>query len=111
MKFNDEEQNLTVLQEECAEVIRECTNIIQIVSKIKRFGLENYHPDDPDKVTNLDHLTQELGDLLAMVEILVDNDIGITFKDLDEAIQRKREKLSKFYVDNPSIHNSNPKFK
>jgi len=53
---------LQILQEECAEVI-------QATSKIFRFGFESSHPDTPHK-TNTDHLQEELGDLLAMIDLL-----------------------------------------
>jgi NTP pyrophosphatase (non-canonical NTP hydrolase) len=53
---------MDILQEECAEVI-------QAVSKISRFGIDNYKPGKPK--TNREHLEEELGDLLAMIDILV----------------------------------------
>jgi NTP pyrophosphatase (non-canonical NTP hydrolase) len=52
---------LDILQEECAEVI-------QAVSKISRFGLDNYKPGKPK--TNREHLEDEVGDVLAMIDIL-----------------------------------------
>jgi NTP pyrophosphatase (non-canonical NTP hydrolase) len=52
---------LDILQEECAEVI-------QAVSKISRFGLDNYKPGKPK--TNRQHLEDEVGDVLAMIDIL-----------------------------------------
>jgi len=58
----DQAAILQILQEECAEVI-------QATSKIFRFGIESSHPDTPDK-TNTDHLEEELGDLLAMIDLL-----------------------------------------
>ncbi len=49
---------LDKLQEEAAE-------IIQAVSKIRRFGPDNHHPDRT--TTNKQELVQELEDLLALV--------------------------------------------
>ena len=49
------------LQEEAAE-------IIQAVSKIRRFGPDNHHPDR--KETNLQELVGELEDFLALVACL-----------------------------------------
>ncbi len=49
---------LDKLQEEAAE-------IIQAVSKIRRFGPDNKHPDR--QTTNKQELVQELEDLLALV--------------------------------------------
>ena len=48
-----EKEVMDILQEECAEVI-------QAVSKISRFGLDNLKPGKPK--TNRDHLEEELGD-------------------------------------------------
>ncbi len=51
------------LQEECAEVI-------QAMSKIFRFGLDQRHPGTG--VTNKDHLAVELDQLQAMIDIVRD---------------------------------------
>jgi NTP pyrophosphatase (non-canonical NTP hydrolase) len=52
-------QALSILQEECAE-------IIQAVSKCFRFGIDSQY----NNTTNKQRLEEELGDLLAMIEIL-----------------------------------------
>ena len=52
---------LDICQEECAEVI-------VAISKISRFGIDNYKPNKP--LTNRQHLEEEIGDLLAMVDLL-----------------------------------------
>ena len=57
-----EKEVMDILQEECAEVI-------QAVSKCSRFGIDNYKPGKP--LTNREHLEEELGDLLAMVDIML----------------------------------------
>ena len=59
--YNNEDLNLTILQEECAEVIL-------AISKIKRFGWDSIHPDGG--VDNRVRLEQELGDVEAMIDIL-----------------------------------------
>lgn len=74
---------MDILQEECAEVI-------QAVSKISRFGLDNYKPGKPK--TNREHLEEELGDLQAMVDILQELDI-VSFANIEKAAEAKREKL------------------
>jgi len=77
---------MDILQEECAEVI-------QAVSKISRFGLNNFKPGKPK--TNLEHLEEELGDLLAMVDIL--HDLGvISYHNVKDATAAKKEKLKKW---------------
>ena len=83
------EQNnevLDILQEECAEVI-------QAVSKIRRFGIDNYKPGKPK--TNREHLEEELGDLYAMIEILQDMDI-VSWTNIEKAAEAKKEKLKKW---------------
>jgi NTP pyrophosphatase (non-canonical NTP hydrolase) len=52
---------MAILQEECAEVI-------QAVSKINRFGRDT----EWEGVTNKQHLAIEIGDLIAVIKILVD---------------------------------------
>lgn len=34
-------------------LVEECAEVIQIAQKIKRFGRENFHPDDKKKNTKL----------------------------------------------------------
>lgn len=80
LKFNySTTELLTVLQEECAEVIQEA-------SKIKRFGHE------PD---NLIRFEKEIGDLMCMIEICQEYDL-ISFTNIEEYGKLKREKLKKF---------------
>jgi len=74
---------LVILQEECAEVVQE-------VSKCFRFGLDSQHYK-----TGLKHnkmLETEVGDVLALVDILVEQ--GVLNKDsLEAAKLAKKEKL------------------
>jgi len=79
---------LLILQEECAEVI-------QAISKIKRFGLEN----------NIDQLNQEVADVLCMIHLALEHNI------LDDDQQRvlnritvKQERLKKY----SSIYETTP---
>jgi NTP pyrophosphatase (non-canonical NTP hydrolase) len=74
---------MDILQEECAEVI-------QAVSKISRFGLDNLKPGKPK--TNREHLEEELGDLYAMIEILQEMDV-VSWTNIELAAEAKREKL------------------
>lgn len=77
---------MSVLQEECAEVI-------QAVSKINRFGMNG----EWEGVTNKQALIQEIGDVLAMVNVLLeDTDINIDIEDIEIAIQKKLKKLEIF---------------
>lgn len=79
------EEALGILQEECAEIIVE-------VSKIRRFGLDNSYNDGP---TQRDKLENELGDVLAMIDILIEQGIVNQFG-LAIAITNKKEKLKQW---------------
>lgn len=77
---------MDILQEECAEVI-------QAVSKINRFGLDNAKPGTI--YSNREHLEEELGDMLAMIDILKEMDI-VSWGNMEVAKRAKIEKLKKW---------------
>jgi len=84
---DDTKEILTILQEECAEVIVE-------VSKCFRFG-----PDQMMEgmdVTNIQRLQKEIGDVQAMIELLVDNNVGVTTQGLKLAKKAKFKKLKQW---------------
>jgi NTP pyrophosphatase (non-canonical NTP hydrolase) len=90
-----QQEILTIAQEECAEVI-------QVISKIHRFGLGHEHVSSHRGITNTEKLNEEVGDLLAMIDLLIDENILDTAR-LTEAKQRKIDKLriwSDIYKDN-----------
>lgn len=72
-----------IAQEECAEVT-------QAISKIFRFGFESMNPHT--NKSNKQSLEEEVGDLLAMVDIMVEKCI-ISDSSVNEARKAKREKL------------------
>ncbi len=77
---------MDILQEECAEVI-------QAVSKIRRFGMDN--PKPGTEYNNREHLEEELGDVLAMIDILLINE-AVNLDKLHKAKRAKIEKLKKW---------------
>jgi NTP pyrophosphatase (non-canonical NTP hydrolase) len=81
-----EKEVMDILQEECAEVI-------QAVSKISRFGADNFKPGKPK--TNREHLEEELGDMLAMIDIMLELSV-ISLDNLEIAKKAKVEKLKKW---------------
>ena len=88
MNMNDDTKEiLTILQEECAEVIVE-------VSKCFRFGPDQMM--EGVEVTNMQRLQKELGDLQAMIELLIDNKVGVTTQGLKEAKKAKFQKLKQW---------------
>lgn len=83
------EEILDILQEECGEVV-------VAVSKVRRFGMDNRYKGGGSQ---REHLTQEVGDVMLMVKLLIDNGV-FTDEELHDAMLRKEEKLkiwSKIY--------------
>ena len=80
-------ETLIILQEELIEAA-------QVISKIFRFGPDQIIPNSD--TTNVHRLTQELGDVEAMIELLLDLNVGVTREGLDEAKQKKFEKLKQW---------------
>jgi NTP pyrophosphatase (non-canonical NTP hydrolase) len=75
---------LLITQEECAEVT-------QAISKVFRFGLDERWPEPIDP-TNKERLEEEVGDLLCMIDIMVEKGI-ISDEKLNKARTSKRQKL------------------
>lgn len=83
---------LTPYQDECLLILmEECSETIQEICKIQRFGISNMSHHAVSK-THLECLTQEIGDLLAMIHLVKESGIGITEEGLHIA---RREKLIK----------------
>jgi NTP pyrophosphatase (non-canonical NTP hydrolase) len=76
-----EKEIMAITQEECAEVV-------QAISKVFRFGIDNAH----NGVTNREHLTTELGDLHCMIELMVESGM-VDRQELLNASDNKRKKL------------------
>lgn len=86
--MNDEvKEILLILQEECAEVT-------QSISKCMRFGPDQCKPGKD--FTNIQHLEQEIGDLYAMIELLVDQNVGVNKQGIAVAKKKKFEKLKQW---------------
>ena len=73
-----------ILQEECAEVT-------QAVSKVFRFGFDSEHQGK----TNKEMLEEEIGDLLCMIDILIEQCV-INDEEVNIARKNKRQKLKKW---------------
>lgn len=74
---------LLITQEECAEVT-------QAISKIFRFGMDDAWPKDGPN--NQARLEEEVGDLLCMIDIMVEKGI-LSDSNVNAARHAKREKL------------------
>ncbi len=86
MISNKEHEIMSILQEESAE-------IIQAVSKVFRFGYASKHPDKGQ--TNREHLAEEIGDMLAMVQLVIENKI-VDWEAVETAKNNKFEKLQRW---------------
>ena len=75
---------LLILQEECAEVT-------QAVSKIFRFGFDSCYPT-ADSASAKEVLELEVGDLLCMIDLLIENGI-VSDSMVNQCRKNKREKL------------------
>lgn len=87
-----EMEYLSILQEECAEVI-------QIISKIRRFGINSFHPEDPNRLSNRERLVAELGDVKALVDLIKEADeLNPLFNSVEVSYYSglKRKKLDNF---------------
>jgi NTP pyrophosphatase (non-canonical NTP hydrolase) len=71
---------LLITQEECAEVT-------QAISKVFRFGADDFFKG----LSNREHLEEEVGDLMCMIDLLIDN--GIVRE--SAVMTAKNEKLNK----------------
>ena len=74
---------LLITQEECAEVT-------QAISKVFRFGMDAQWPEGSP--TNKEKLEEEVGDLLAMIDILIEHGT-LTNSHVQQAKASKRIKL------------------
>jgi NTP pyrophosphatase (non-canonical NTP hydrolase) len=81
-----ESEIMDIAQEECAEVI-------QAISKVRRFGWLSKHPSSQQ--TNRQHLEEEIGDLMCMVDLMREQGM-IDWAEVIEHSDNKREKLKKW---------------
>jgi NTP pyrophosphatase (non-canonical NTP hydrolase) len=80
------QQTLDILQEECAEAIVE-------VSKVRRFGFDGTHYKTG--IRHRTHLAMELGDVLAMIDILVEQGV-VERQELENFATQKKHKLTQW---------------
>ncbi len=90
---DSEKQILLICQEECAEVT-------QAISKVFRFGYDSEYNDR----TNRQRLTEEVGDLLAMIDLMVESGI-VDEAAIEMASAQKKIKLKQWsnIFDKPNL--------
>jgi len=78
MAMDARTQLMVIMMEECGELIQACSKALR--------------KDDFD---NNQNLTEEVGDVYTMIEIMHDFDI-VSWNDIEERVKVKRKKLSKW---------------
>lgn len=73
--------------------MEECSEVTQAVSKCLRFGLQQQKPGD--NRTNLQHLEEECGDLLCMIQLLIDSGL-LSQHGTEAAKAQKLQKLARW---------------
>jgi NTP pyrophosphatase (non-canonical NTP hydrolase) len=82
--MNKQEEIMLICQEECAEVA-------QAISKVFRFGIDGMH----NNATNRARLEEEVGDLLCMIEMMIEEKL-IDGSAVAQAGLKKKDKLAKW---------------
>lgn len=92
---NKDKQILLITQEECAEVT-------QAISKCFRFGFDSEY----NGKTNHQRLTEEVGDLLCMINLMIENKIipEMATYNASFAKRHKLEQWSNIFDDEKEVH-------
>ena len=87
--MNKTEHLLTCLMEECAEIQK-------ATAKALRFGLDDHAPNSNS--TNAEDIASEVNDLIAIIEMLREENIiqNVAQDDVNLAIIAKKEKVRKY---------------
>ena len=84
--MNEKQRDILVItQEECAEVIQE-------ISKIFRFGIDQQHKDG---MMHREKLEQEIGDVLCMINLLTAHGL-VRPEAVTQAVENKSTKLKQW---------------
>jgi hypothetical protein len=84
----DEAERLAILAEELGESM-------QIIGKILRHGYESYNPNNVSHGTNREMLQRELGDILCIFDMMVDEE-DLCRKSIEERRVEKAKKIQKY---------------
>ena len=87
------------LDERLTKLIEECSEIIQIASKIKLWGFDSYHPRDESQTTNRTLLEHEIGDLIVILELMYPSG-DISYDNVHDRIIVKTKKINKYLQHN-----------
>ena len=87
-KLDTQQQLFVIMMEECGELIQQCSKCLRQPSDIH--GSQEYRLEDNKK-----KLLEEVGDVYAMIELMVKNNI-ITWASVYNRSDVKKEKLKTF---------------
>lgn len=88
-------ERLALLAEEAAE-------IVQITSKILRFGKQSFHPNDPTETTNIKLLEMECSHIMVAIQLLAqEDDIDTLY--LEDHFKGKVESVNNYLEHNKVI--------
>ena len=85
--LNTLQQLMTITAEECGELVQQCSKTIRKFNTVDE-ALE----DNERAVVNRIKLVEEAGDVLCMIELMVEHGL-LTNKELGARVNAKREKL------------------
>lgn len=97
---------LDMLAEEMAELIKEATDVIKVIMKIKRFGPYNeksprYNELRPDMDPPIERLHQEIADVQAILDICYSDGVLDPNKVI-EAFHKKNDRLKELFGEETS---------
>lgn len=76
------------------KLMEEAGEMIQLCSKVIYYGIDNVSPKGGNTHTNRDKLIEEMGDVLALMKIIVnDTDLDISMADVKKRRDEKYIKL------------------
>lgn len=81
--------------ERLACLAEEAGEIAQVVGKIIRHGYESYNPNDPKQTSNRILLETEIGDLIAIMDMMCDAK-DLDFDNIEENINSKLKRVKKY---------------
>lgn len=87
------------------KLIEECCEVQKPASKAIQFGMQSYNPFDVNKTTNQEMIEDELNDLIAIVEMLVEENVISTDWQKYEKKLRKKNKVNDFYELSKDLNN------
>lgn len=85
--LNTLQQLMIITAEECGELVQQCSKTVRKFSTVEQ-ALE----DNERAVVNRINLVEEAGDVLCMIELMVEHGL-LTNKELGARVNVKREKL------------------